>query len=102
MKKVLLKILKSLAIASLLFFVNLANGATPVYATAITDSYADTTKINTGASSGYQVIGEQLKLGEPAKVGWWKLDEASGSAADSSGTGNTLTEGRDNPNQVID
>lgn len=41
----------------------------PVLATTVSDSYTDTTKINTGASSNYQVTGGQAKLTLSAVIG---------------------------------
>jgi hypothetical protein len=69
MKKVTKKIFKSIALAILLTLVNLVNGPTPVFAATVSDSYGDTSKINTGASSQYQVTGGQLKIGTAIDTG---------------------------------
>ncbi len=87
MKKIIKKTFKSVVIFLLLFLVCMVNGPTLVFATSVSDSYTDTTKINTGASSGYSVAGGQLKLADSTKNAWWKMDEASGtSIADSAGS----------------
>ena len=92
MKKLLKKLLKSITISILMFLVSLFNSPNLVLAESVADSFADTTKINTGASSGYQVAGGQLKLSAIPKSGWWKMDETSGAiVADSSGNGNNGT-----------
>ena len=63
LRKVFSKVVQSIFISILIFLVCLVNGPSPVFADSISDSYADTTKINTGASSGYTVSGGQLKIG---------------------------------------
>ena len=97
MKKLLKTTLKSIFVAIMMFSSTMSLSPAPVFASTIADSYADTSKINTGSSSGYQVASGQLKMGEASpNVNWWKMDEASGtSVADSSGNNNTGTVHRD-------
>jgi hypothetical protein len=95
MKKIIRKILKSLGISFLLFLLCLVNSPTPALADSVTDTYTNTSSINTGASSGYIVTGGQLKMGNPSNiVAWWKMDDASGlSVSDSAGSNTGTTHG---------
>ncbi|KKU48095.1 MAG: hypothetical protein UX67_C0023G0001, partial [Candidatus Woesebacteria bacterium GW2011_GWF2_46_8] len=65
MKRLFRKIAKSILITLfilLIFSATMLSSPLPVFADSVTDSYADTSKINTGASSGYGVTGGQLKI----------------------------------------
>lgn len=90
MKRLIKKIFPKIAVFILTLVFLVFQTVSPALAATVSDSYADSSKIDTGNSSNYLVSGGQLKLGSPPpNVAWWKMDETSNStAADSSGNGN--------------